>query len=206
MWATVETLKIARDEGSFVVVNLVPPLSRLTECIGADRASTGTPIATTWIGNRINSQAQVPADSPLEGDGFEPSVPHKKTTLFGCPRSVPQFAFRKKNRLFRSGTDGSNPSPSCGESPANLSFRRIEVQGRSREAAGDSRGGEHQGCAAVQQLTASPAADATESNVELGEARTFVRVRRRRAQGGFRRHGECLIGRSGNAAHAASAR
>jgi len=25
---------------------------------------------------------------------------------------------------------------------------------------------------------------------ELGEARTFVRVRRRRAQGGFRRHGE----------------
>jgi type IV secretory pathway VirB2 component (pilin) len=81
--------------------------------------------------------------------------------------SVPQFAFRKKNRLFRAGTDGSNPSPSSGESPANLSFRRIEVQGRSREAAGDSRGGEHQGCAAVQQLTASPAADATESNVSL---------------------------------------
>jgi hypothetical protein len=106
-------------------------------------------------------------DSSLEGDGFEPSVPHKKTTLFGCPRSVPQFAFRKKNRLFRAGTDGSNPSPSCGESPANLSFRRIEVQGRSREPAGDSRGGEHQGCAAVQQLTASPAADATESNVSL---------------------------------------
>ena len=34
-------------------------------------------------------------------------------------------------------------------------------------ADGDSRGGEHQGCAAVQQLTASPAADATESNVSL---------------------------------------
>jgi hypothetical protein len=50
-------------------------------------------------------------DSPLEGDGFEPSVPHKKTALFGCPRSVPQFAFRKKNRLFLAGTDGSNPSP-----------------------------------------------------------------------------------------------
>src|SRR5205823_5192513 len=42
-------------------------------------------------------------DSPLEGDGSEPSVPHKKTTLFGCPRSVPQFAFRNKNRLFRAG-------------------------------------------------------------------------------------------------------
>src|SRR6202030_4161391 len=65
------------------------------------------------------------------------------------------------------GTGSSNPSPSSGESPANLSFRRIEVQGRSREADGDSRGGEHQGCAAVQQLTASPAADATESNVSL---------------------------------------
>jgi hypothetical protein len=37
------------------------------------------------------------------------------------------------------GTDGSNPVPSSGESPANLSFRRIEVQGRSREADGDSR-------------------------------------------------------------------
>src|SRR6202030_4271510 len=44
----------------------------------------------------------------------------KKTTLFGCPRSVPQFAFRNKNRLFRAGTDGSNPSPSSEESNANL--------------------------------------------------------------------------------------
>src|SRR5580692_12045428 len=67
----------------------------------------------------------------------------------------------------RPGTGSSNPSPSSGESPANLIFRRIEVQGRSREADGDSRGGEHQGCAAVQQLTASPAADATEGNVSL---------------------------------------
>jgi hypothetical protein len=47
------------------------------------------------------------------------------------------------------GTGSSNSSPSCGESPANLSFLRIEVQGRTREAAGDSRGGTHQGCAAV---------------------------------------------------------
>ena len=30
------------------------------------------------------------------------------------------------------GTEGSNPACSSGESPANLSFRRIEVQGRSR--------------------------------------------------------------------------
>jgi len=71
------------------------------------------------------------------------------------------------------GTEGSNPLPSSGESPANLSFRRIEVQGRSREADGDSRGGEHQGCAAVQHLTASPAADATESNVSLSPRKSF---------------------------------
>jgi len=37
----------------------------------------------------------------------------------------------KRERICR-GTEGSNPSPSSGESPANLSFRRIEVQGRSR--------------------------------------------------------------------------
>jgi hypothetical protein len=42
-----------------------------------------------------------------------------KKLLFGCPRSVPQFAFRNKNRLFRAGTDGSNPSPSSAESCAN---------------------------------------------------------------------------------------
>src|ERR1700720_3543031 len=59
-----------------------------------------------------------------------------------------------------SETSSQLTPPSSGESPANLSFRRIEVQGRSREADGDSRGGEHQGRAAVQQLTASPAADA----------------------------------------------
>jgi len=40
-------------------VNLVPPRSRLTECIGADFASTGTPIAATWIGNRVASAQAV---------------------------------------------------------------------------------------------------------------------------------------------------
>ena len=41
--------------GLIVVVNLVPPRSRLTECIGADLASTGTPIAATWIDNPVAS-------------------------------------------------------------------------------------------------------------------------------------------------------
>ena len=45
--------------GLIVVVNLVPRRSRLTECIGADLASTGTPIAATWIGNRVASAQAV---------------------------------------------------------------------------------------------------------------------------------------------------
>ena len=62
--------------------------------------------------------------SPLEGDGFEPSVPHTKQP-FWLPRSVPQFAFRDKNRLFRAGTDGSNPFTSREESasPRSLNSR-----------------------------------------------------------------------------------
>jgi hypothetical protein len=42
------------------------------------------------------------ADSQVEGDTFDPSVPRKKQP-FWLPRSVPQFAFRNKNRLFRAG-------------------------------------------------------------------------------------------------------
>jgi hypothetical protein len=82
-------------------------------------------------------------DSPLEGDGFEASVPVEGAG-FCCGRQIAgdrTGAAHKELFLLR-GTDGSNPLPSSGESPANLSFRRIEVQGRSREADGDSRGGE----------------------------------------------------------------
>jgi len=55
LWATAETLKMAQDEGrrSLVVLNRVPPRSRLTEDIAADLASAGTPIAATRIGNRV---------------------------------------------------------------------------------------------------------------------------------------------------------
>ena len=40
-------------------------------------------------------------DSPLEGDGFEPSVPHKKQPFLAAPVRSPQFAFHNKKRLFR---------------------------------------------------------------------------------------------------------
>ena len=55
LWATAETLKMAQDERrrSLVVLNRVPPRSRLTEDIAADLASAGTPIAATRIGNRV---------------------------------------------------------------------------------------------------------------------------------------------------------
>ena len=58
-------------------------------------------------------------DSSLEGDGFEPSVPHEKQPFrlppFG-PRNSPSAT---KTGSFVPGTDGSNPSPSSGESVAN---------------------------------------------------------------------------------------
>ena len=52
-------------------------------------------------------------DSALEGGGFEPSVPRKRDNVFrACARSTsPSDAAR--------GTEGSNPAPSSGESPAN---------------------------------------------------------------------------------------
>src|SRR5580693_765671 len=40
-------------------------------------------------------------DCLLEGDGFEPSVPHKKQPFLAAPVRSPQFAFRNKKRLFR---------------------------------------------------------------------------------------------------------
>jgi chromosome partitioning protein len=55
LWATAETLKMARDERrrSFVVLNRVPPRSRLADEIAGDIARVGTQIATTRIGNRV---------------------------------------------------------------------------------------------------------------------------------------------------------
>src|SRR6201993_4155546 len=55
VWATAETLKMAQDERrrSLVVLNRVPPRSRLTEEIAADLVSAGAPIAATRIGNRV---------------------------------------------------------------------------------------------------------------------------------------------------------
>src|SRR6266436_6954266 len=65
-------------------------------------------------------------DSPLEGDGFEPSVPHKKQPFLAAPVRSRNSPSATKTGSFVPGTDGSNPSPSTGESSANLtsSIRR----------------------------------------------------------------------------------
>jgi|SRR6516165_9802216 hypothetical protein len=52
-------------------------------------------------GGRAPLEVRFARDSPLEGDGFEPSVPHKKQPFFATPVRSPQFAFHNKNRLFR---------------------------------------------------------------------------------------------------------
>src|SRR6516225_10042853 len=52
-------------------------------------------------GGRAPLEVRFALDSPLEGDGFEPSVPHKKQPFLATPVRSPQFAFHNKNRLFR---------------------------------------------------------------------------------------------------------
>src|ERR1700724_869669 len=59
-------------------------------------------------------------DSLLEGDGFEPSVPHKKQPFLAAPVRSRNSPSATKTDSFVPGTDGSNPSPFSGESAANL--------------------------------------------------------------------------------------
>jgi len=64
--------------------------------------------------------ARFVGDSPLEGDGFELSVPGAKEPVSvaeGELRGIERG--RPKKLLLLWGTDGSNPSPSSGESGAN---------------------------------------------------------------------------------------
>jgi hypothetical protein len=59
------------------------------------------------------------ADSSLEGDGFEPSVPARKSR-FLSPKANCGTERGSQKGCFVCGTEGSNPSPSSGESLANL--------------------------------------------------------------------------------------
>ena len=55
VWATKQTLAMAKDEGSAVllVLNRVPPRARLTESMFAELGDLGGRIAVTRIGNRV---------------------------------------------------------------------------------------------------------------------------------------------------------
>jgi chromosome partitioning protein len=77
LWATAETLKMARDERrrTVVVLNRVAPRSRLTDEIAADLADTGAPIATTRIGNRVAlAQAMALGLSVIESARMTPAA------------------------------------------------------------------------------------------------------------------------------------
>src|SRR5712664_190766 len=56
------------------------------------------------------------ADSPQEGDGFEPSVPGTKEPVFVAEGELRDRTGAAKKGCSLCGTDGSNPSPSSGES------------------------------------------------------------------------------------------
>jgi hypothetical protein len=65
---------------------------------------------------RLPKKARFARDSPLEGDGFEPSVPHKKQAFLAAPVRSRNSPSTTKTGSFVPGTDGSNPSPSSRES------------------------------------------------------------------------------------------
>src|SRR3984893_13944819 len=84
-----------------------------------DALPTGPPLPrpTCWI--------QFAVDSLLEGDGFESPVPHQIRSRF---RESSHFSHDGLT-VSRPGTGSSNPSPSSGESSANLRVaRRVAEQ------------------------------------------------------------------------------
>jgi hypothetical protein len=59
-------------------------------------------VAAPRSGVPRSEEVRFAMDSPLEGDGFEPSVPRKRnTSLWAAPLPSSQFAFRNENRLLR---------------------------------------------------------------------------------------------------------
>src|ERR1700720_1809117 len=76
------------------------------------------------------------SDSLLEGDGFEPSVPVAREPVYIAEGEL--RADRRAAKKIWRGTDGSNPSPSSGESGANRNW-----------PAGTSRGSAEAGPGAI---------------------------------------------------------
>jgi hypothetical protein len=75
--------------------------------------------------DNLHEEVRFPADSPLEGAGFEPSVPRRRARrLRGLgSRSLRRISIGRNHAqagleilVVSRGTDGSNPGPSSGES------------------------------------------------------------------------------------------
>src|SRR5215468_1185002 len=73
----------------------------------------------SWLLRSPRFLARFAADSPQEGDGFEPSVPGTKEPGFVAEGELRDRTRAAKKGCFLCGTDGSNPSPSSRESPTN---------------------------------------------------------------------------------------
>ena len=92
----------------------------------------------------IGSASRRSTIEPPERTGFEPSVPPRKTPpsrevprptivvsrddlwlMTPCGFSVRHLSSATAERPFKSGTDGSNPVPSCGDSASHRFRRRI---------------------------------------------------------------------------------
>src|SRR6266478_3629124 len=93
------------------------------------------PRKMTRAAGGVDGHTKVLADSPLQGDGFEPSVPYKKQPFLAAPVRFRNSPSATKTDPFVPGTDSSNPSPSREES-ANHRFlsphacdRRIKIPG-----------------------------------------------------------------------------
>src|ERR1700680_1924559 len=70
--------------------------------------------------SRRETQVRFAADSSLEGDGFEPSVPVAREPVYLAEGEL-RGDRRAVKKIWR-GTDGSNPSPFSGESAANRNW------------------------------------------------------------------------------------
>ena len=93
----------------------MPVVSAFLTAVSTPRVVPGQVIA--HFAYRPGCNAEI--DSPLEGDGFEPSVPHTKQP-FSLPRWSRNSPSATKIGSFVAGTDGSNPFPSSEKSAANL--------------------------------------------------------------------------------------
>ena len=142
----------------------------------------------------LESSSGRETDSPLEGTGFEPSVPRDTTNLSSRLWLVPANRKSQRKRTdtrnvgpFPRGTDGSNPVPS-GESGANLIFRANPIDRRRLGSAiapvahvrrGRGTGRTAEGVSRVNHGigVASPILVLFRTGVERSNARTLCRDR-----------------------------